>query len=124
MNRIVRVAIAVLTLTMAGCLSSATTFVASSIPVQQGGYTELSTEVAGSCSQMQWLFFTFGAAGSPQRHALNEAIGMVQGAEALTAMAVDVEQFALFSTSLLPFPILPVFTTTRVTGTPIKLNVQ
>lgn len=107
-----------------GCLSSASSFVASSAPVEQGRYTELAAEVSGTCTQVQWLFFTFGAAGSPQRHALSDALGQISGADALSAMAVDVEQFAFFSTTLMPLPILPVFTTTRVTGTPVKLNVQ
>ena len=108
----------------AGCLSSASSFVASSAPVEQGRYTALAAEASGTCTQVQWLFFTFGAAGSPQRHALADALGHISGADAMVAMAVDVEQFAFFSTTLMPLPILPVFTTTRVTGTPVKLNVQ
>ena len=108
----------------AGCLSSASSFVASSAPVTQGRYSELAAEVSGTCTQVQWLFFTFGAAGSPQRHALSDAIGKIPGAEALTAMAVDEERFALISTDLLSIAILPVFTKTRVTGTPVKLNAQ
>ena len=108
----------------AGCLSSASSFVASSAPVTQGRYSELAAEVSGTCTQVQWLFFTFGAAGSPQRHALSDAIGKISGAEALTAMAVDEERFALISTYLSPLPVLPVFTRTRVTGTPVKLNAQ
>lgn len=107
-----------------GCLSSASSFVASSAPVEQGRYTEVASEVSGTCLQVQWLFFTFGKAGSPQRHALGDAVGQIKEADALTAMAVDVEQFAFLSTTLMPLPILPVFTRTRVTGTPVKLNVQ
>lgn len=108
----------------AGCLSRASSFEASSAPLQQGGFTEMGTEVTGTCTQMQWLFFTFGAAGSPQRHALREALGAVQGTDALISVAVDIEQFAFISTELLPFPVLPVFTTTRVTGGPVKYNAQ
>lgn len=107
-----------------GCLSSASSFVSSSSPLEQGRYTELATEVSGTCLQVQWLFFTFGKAGSPQRHALGDAIGQISEADALTAMAVDVEQFAFLSTTLMPLPVLPVFTRTRVTGTPVKYNAQ
>ena len=107
-----------------GCLSSASSFVASSTPLEQGRYTELATEVSATCTQVQWLFFTFGRAGSPQRHAYADALVQVSGAEAITAMAVDVEQFAFLSPSLMPLPVLPVFTKTRVTGTPVKLNAQ
>ncbi len=117
-------AVAAAMLFSAGCLSSASSFVASSSPVQQGRYTELAPEVSGKCTQVQWLFFTFGAAGSPQRHALADATRKIAGADALTAMAVDVEKFALFSTDIISIAILPVFTTTRVTGTPVKLNAQ
>ena len=111
-------------LLVSGCLSSASSFVTSSIPVAQDRYTVLASEVSDTCTQVQWLFFTFGPAGSPQRHALEGAINQVIGADAIVAMAVDVEQFAFFSPTLSPFAILPVFTTTRVTGTPVKLNVQ
>ncbi len=125
MNNLIRIsALSAALIFTAGCLSSASSFVSSSSPVSQGRYTELAAEASGTCTQVQWLFFTFGAAGSPQRHALSDAIGRISGADALTAMAVDVEQFALFSTTLLPFPILPVFTRTRVTGTPVKLSAQ
>ena len=108
----------------AGCLSSASSFTASSIPVEQGKYTQLASESSATCLQVQWLFFTFGKAGSPQRHAYNDALGQVSNADALTAMAVDIEQFSMISTSLLPFPVLPVVTKTRVTGTPVKCNAQ
>lgn len=124
MGKIMAAAMAAGTLAFSGCLSSASSFVASASPIEQGRYTELASEVSGTCTQVQWLFFTFGAAGSPQRHALADALGQVSGADTLTAMAVDVEQFAFLSTSLLPLPILPVFTTTRVTGTPVKVNAQ
>ncbi len=125
MNKLTRTSVLLTTLLFAaGCLSSASSFVSSSSPISQGRYTELAAEVSGTCTQVQWLFFTFGAAGSPQRHALSDAIGRISGADALTAMAVDVEQFTFLSTTLLPFPILPVFTRTRVTGTPVKLNAQ
>ena len=109
---------------LSGCLSTASSFVTSASPVEQGKYTELSPEVSGSCTQVQWLFFTFGKSGSPQRHALKDALVQIPDADTLTAMAVDVEQFAFLSTTLMPLPILPVFTKTRVTGTPVKTNAQ
>ena len=111
-------------LALQGCLSTASSFVGASAPIAQGKYTELASEASGTCLQVQWLFFTFGAAGSPQRHAYNDAVSQVSGADAMVSMAVDVEQFALFSPTLMPLPVLPVFTKTRVTGTPVKLNVQ
>ena len=111
-------------LAFSGCLSTASSFVGASVPIEQGKYTEVASEVSGTCLQVQWLFFTFGAAGSPQRRAYNDAVSQISGADAMVAMAVDVEQFAFFSPSLMPLPVLPVFTKTRVTGTPVKLNVQ
>ena len=111
-------------LALSGCLSSASSFVGASVPIEQGKYTELTSEVSGTCLQVQWLFFTFGASGSPQRRAYGDAVSQISGADAMVAMAVDVEQFSLLSTTLLPLPVLPVFTKTRVTGTPVKLNVQ
>lgn len=107
-----------------GCLSSASSFSASSVPVEQGRYTQLAPEISATCVQVQWLFMTFGQSGSPQRHALEDALKQIDGADALTSMAVDIEQFALISTSLMPFPVLPVFTRTRVTGTPVKLSIR
>ena len=111
-------------LALSGCLSTASSFVGSSVPIEQGKYTELASEASGTCLQVQWLFFTFGAAGSPQRRAYSDAGLQISGADAMVAMAVDVEQFALLSPTLMPLSILPVFTKTRVTGTPVKLNVQ
>ena len=111
-------------LALSGCLSTASSFVESSVPIEQGKYTELASEASGTCLQVQWLFFTFGAAGSPQRRAYSDAVLQISGADAMVAMAVDVEQFALLSPTLMPLSILPVFTKTRVTGTPVKLNVQ
>ena len=111
-------------LALSGCLSSASSFVGASVPIEQGKYTELASEASGTCLQVQWLFFTFGAAGSPQRRAYSDAVSQISGADAMVAMAVDVEQFAFLSPTLMPLPVLPVFTKTRVTGTPVKLNVQ
>lgn len=103
---------------LAGCMSSSVTFVPSSIPLEQGKYTEIMSEVTGTSSQMNWLFFTFGSSGSGQRHALDDALQQVDGADGLVAMAVDEEFFML-----VPF-VLPSFFKTRVTGTPVKANAQ
>lgn len=100
----------------AGCMSSPLTFVPSSIPVQQGRYSVLAEDVTGTNTQVNWLFFTFGLGGSGQRHALNDALQQVQGADALVAMSVDTECFML-----IPF-VLPSFYTTRVSGTPVKTS--
>lgn len=124
MNKLKVIGTGVMAGVLSGCLSSASSFVASSVPLEQGRYTEIAAEASGTCTQVQWLFFTFGAAGSPQRHALNDALDRAVGADGLVALAVDVEQFAMISTSLMPFPVLPIVTTTRVTGTPVKINVQ
>lgn len=48
---------------------------------------------------MQWLFFTFGKSGSPQRHALEDALLQAANSDALVSMAVDTEQFALLALS-------------------------
>ena len=101
-----------------GCMSSSVTFVASSIPLQQGKYTEIMSEVTGTSTQVNWLFFTFGAGGSGQRHALDDALMQVDGADGLVSMAVDEEKFIL-----VPFALPSVFKT-RVTGTPVKANIQ
>lgn len=101
-----------------GCMSSAITFVSSSVPLEQGRYTEIMSEVTGTSTQVNWLFFTFGAAGSGQRHALEDALSQTDGAEALVSMAVDEEYFML-----VPF-VLPSVYKTRVTGTPVKANAQ
>ena len=124
MQKLITIAVVTSCLALSGCLSTASSFVGSSVPIEQGKYTEVASEVSGTCLQVQWLFFTFGAAGSPQRHAYNDAVSQISGADGMVAMAIDVEQFAFLSTTLLPLPILPVFTKTRVTGTPVKLNVQ
>ena len=103
---------------LAGCMSSAVTFVPSSIPLEQGRYTELAGEVTGTSTQVNWLFFTFGAGGSGQRHALEDALDQVENADGLVAMAIDEEFFML-----VPFALPSVFKT-RVTGTPVKANAQ
>lgn len=102
----------------AGCMSSAIGFVPSSVPLQQGKYTEVGAEVTGTSTQVNWLFFTFGAGGSGQRHALEDALEQVPEANALVSMAIDEEFFML-----VPFA-LPSFYKTRITGTPVKANVQ
>lgn len=111
-------------LACAGCLTQPQNFVASSIPVNQGQYTVLGEQVRGTSTQVQWLFFTFGAHGSVQRHALDDALEQVDGADGLTAMAVDAETFSIMPVSLIPFPIFPTFYKISVTGTPIRLNVN
>ena len=103
---------------LSGCMSSAVTFAPSSVPLEQGRYTELAGEVTGTSTQVSWLFFTFGAGGSGQRHALDDALEQVDKADALVAMAVDEEFFML-----VPF-VLPSVFKTRVTGTPVKTNAQ
>lgn len=90
-------------------------FATSSIPVTQGKYTVLAEEVQGSATQIQWLFFTFDKDGRVQRHAIDDALSQVMGADALIAMTVDEEAF-----SLVPI-VLPSFYTIYVTGTPVKL---
>lgn len=101
---------------LSGCMSSPASFNASSRPYEQDKYTVLGDEVTGTNTQVNWLFFTFGAGGSGQRHALRDALEQVPGADGLIAMAIDTENFVLF-----PF-VLPSFYTTRVTGTPVKSN--
>ena len=116
MNLSKNLACCALSLTLTGCLSDAVTFSASSIPCEQGKYTVLADEVTGTCTEVNWLFFTFGKGGSGQRHALDDALAQIPGAEGLVGMAVDQESFML-----IPF-VLPSFFTVRVTGTPFKLS--
>jgi hypothetical protein len=101
---------------LTGCMSSPLTYSASSIPIEQGRYSVLAEDVTGTNTQVNWLFFTFGLGGSGQRHALSDALEQVPGADALVAMSVDTEFFML-----VPFA-LPSFYTTRVSGTPVKVN--
>lgn len=109
---------------LVGCLTKPETFVSSSIPVSQGEYTVLGEEVRGTSTQVIWLFFSFGARGSVQRNALEDALEQVAGADGLTEMAVDSETFSIMPISLIPFPIFPTFYKISVTGTPFKLNVN
>lgn len=107
-----------------GCLTQPQAFVTSSVPMEQGKYTVLGEEVRGTSTQVMWLFFTFGEGGSVQRHALDDALSHVDGADGLTAMAVDSETFSLLPTTLIPFPIFPTFYKVTVTGTPVRFNVN
>jgi len=116
MKTLVKIMAAAALLATAGCMTSAVTFSASSVPVEQDKYSILADEITGTCTQMNWLFFTFGLGGSGQRHAYRDALGKVPGADGLVAMAVDEEFFIL-----VPFA-LPSFFTTRVTGTPVRLG--
>jgi len=110
----IKTAVVGATLALAGCMSDAVTFCASSVPVEQGKYVVLADEVTGTCTQTSWLFFTFGLGGSGQRHAYRDALQGVPGADGLIGMAIDTEYFIL-----VPF-VLPSFYTTRVTGTPVR----
>jgi len=98
---------------LTGCLSSPTTFVPASEPVDAKGYTVLGESVSGTDSQFMILFVTFGSRGSSQRHALEAALKQSDESDALVGMAVDHEIFG----------IPPVFfvSRTRVTGTPVKV---
>jgi len=99
-----------------GCLSNAVTFCPSSVPMEQGKYAVLADEVTGTCTQVNWLFFTFGAGGSCQRHAYADALSKVPDADGLVGMAVDEEIFAICPGAL------PTFLSTRVTGTPVRIG--
>lgn len=112
----IKAAVACALVATAGCMSSAVTFCASSVPVEQDKYSILADEITGTCTQTSWLFFTFGLGGSGQRHAYRDALSQVPSADALVSMAVDEEYFIL-----IPF-VLPSFYTTRVTGTPVRLG--
>ena len=114
--KLIKMIVAGMLLATAGCMSSAVAFSASSVPVEQGKYSILADEITGTCTQMNWLFFTFGLGGSGQRHAYRDALNQVPSADGLISMAVDEEFFML-----VPFA-LPSFYTTRVTGTPVRLG--
>lgn len=114
--KMIEMAVVVMLLATAGCMSNAVTFCSSSVPVEQGKYSILADEITGTCTQTSWLFFTFGLGGSGQRHAYRDALSQVPNADGLVAMAVDEEYFIL-----VPFA-LPSFYTTRVTGTPVRIG--
>jgi hypothetical protein len=122
MNTALRIIGFVCLMLLTGCLTQPTGFVSSSIPMNQGDYSVLGLEVRGTSTQVSWLFFTFGAHGSSQRHALEDALSQIEGADGLTAMSVDSETFSIMPTSLISFPIFPTFYKIVVTGTPVKLN--
>lgn len=124
MNKLIKLTGLSCALALTGCLTQPQTFVASSIPMSQGHYTVLGEQVRGTSTQVSWLFFTFGAHGSVQRHALDDALAQVSGADGLTAMAVDSETFSLMPISLIPIPILPTFYKVSITGTPVRLNIN
>ena len=101
---------------MAGCVSRPTTFVASSIPVDQNNYTVLGKAVSGSDCQISIAFMSFGAPGSNQRNALDDALNQIPGANALVGMAVEHEVFEVIPCLL---PVFGIYKT-RVTGVPVK----
>lgn len=114
--KLINMAVVGVLLATAGCMSNAVTFCTSSVPVEQGKYSILADEITGTCTQMNWLFFTFGLGGSGQRHAYRDALSQVPSADGLVSMAVDEEFFILVPVAL------PSFYTTRVTGTPVRLG--
>ena len=116
MKKMIKVVSIGMLLAVTGWMSSAVTFCASSIPVEQDKYSILAEEITGTCTQTSWLFFTFGLGGSGQRHAYRDALNQVPNADGLVSMAVDEEYFIL-----VPFA-LPSFYTTRVTGTPVRIG--
>lgn len=116
MTGLMKAAAAGAMLATAGCMSSAVTFCSSSVPMEQGKYTILADDVTGTCTQVNWLFLTFGLGGSGQRHAYADAISKVPDADGLVSMAVDEERFMLVPIAF------PIFHTTRVTGTPVRLG--
>ena len=123
MHKTIRVMVAVSVLAvMAGCVSRPSSFVASSKPITQGGYSMPmgNKTITGTCWQTQIMFLSFGRGGSSQSIALQNALAKVEGAgvDALISMSVDTEAF-----EILPF-LCPVigFYATRVTGIPVKTN--
>lgn len=123
MFRTVRAIVAVSVLVaMVGCVSRPSSFVASSKPITQGGYTTPmgNKPITGTCWQTQVLFLSFGRVGSSQSIALQNALSKVEGSgvDALISMSVDTEAF-----EILPF-LCPVigFYATRVTGIPVATH--
>ena len=101
---------------MAGCVSRPTSFVSSSIPIDQNCYTVLGKAVSGSDCQISIAFVSFGAPGSNQRNALDDALNQIPGANALVGMAVQHEVFEVIPCLL---PVFGIYKT-RVTGIPVK----
>ena len=106
--------VAALTSMFSGCLSTPVTMVASTDPVEQGGYTVLGSEASGTDTQVGFLWFTFGAHGSCIRRAITDALEQAPGSDALVRVAIEDEYFNFF--------FIFDFYKVRVTGTPIKIN--
>ena len=98
---------------LTGCMSMPVHFVDKSVPVEEGKYSVIGDEVEGSDSQVAIFGLGLNAPGSAQRRAYKQALANAAGADGLVEMAVDMQ-----------FVYLPIVTfyTTRVTGTPIKIN--
>ena len=96
-----------------GCYTSPAGFVDKSLPVEQGKYAVIGDEVEGSDMQVAIFGWGLSMPGSPQRRAYKQALGKSAGADGLIEMAVDQQ--------LINLAIVHIYTT-RVTGTPIKIN--
>ena len=94
-----------------GCSSFPASYVASNIPVQQGGYTVIADEVTGIDSQVNAFGIGVSRLGSAQNRAVRDALSKAPGADALIGMSIDVETKNF---------IFVVVITTRVTGTAVK----
>lgn len=96
-----------------GCQTYPAGFVDKSLPVEQGKYAVIGDEVEGSDVQVAVFGWGLGMPGSPQRRAYKQALEKSGGADGLIEMAVDQQ--------LINLSIVHIYTT-RVTGTPIKVN--
>ena len=100
-------------LMMTGCNTLPVSFSDKSIPAEQGKYSVIGDEVSGESYQCMIFGLGFSMPGSEQRRAYKNAISKTAGTDGLISMAIDCQLINLGVAQLM---------TTRVTGTPIKLN--
>lgn len=104
-------AVACVAAIVAGCSTMPAGFVDKSIPLDQGKYAVVGTEVEGNDTQFMLFGFGLSLPGSPQRRALSDAMSKVPDSNGLISMAIDQQ--------IINLGILQIITT-RVTGTPVK----
>ena len=94
-----------------GCSTMPAGFVDKSVPMEQGKYAVVGTEVEGNDTQLMLFGFGLSLPGSPQRRALSDAMSKVPNANGLISLAIDQQVINLNVLQII---------TTRVTGTPVK----
>ena len=102
-----------MSLAMTGCMSTPGGITDASIPLEQGRYTVIGDQVDGVDRQVVVFGYGISKVGSPQHRAYRQALEKAPGADGLITLGVNTEMLNLF--------VLQVITS-RVTGTPVKVN--